>query len=607
MTSFNSDNLSPIRPSSLKIAAVSAVAIATALITGPTASAQAHKPLTNADGAATTVTDLLGDPKNTGIAAEIEAQILKRKIKTALGKKVSPSARNAARIAYAQGLFAPLWTPNSAELMMQINPMSRENGFVTGITDTEIRALINSRFSGTDKQRATADIRLTAIWLMVASKMSGGLSDKGNMVRSTEARTTRSDLVVALRKAGQDNPIDTLEDYQSKAPQYGALKNALIQYRQFAEDGGWMRIRAGKDMLEPGMDDPRVPALRTRLAAEGYTDFTPFRWVLAAADMDIGAAPTVYDEILAEKVKLFQAHHGLMQDGILGPATLAALNESVESKISRIERAMTYWRENSNLGARHIWVNVPSYRAEAWTGDRRDIAMKTIVGKKRTPSVSFSDEIEYIVVNPKWFLPIGLFKRQKLRKLRKDPGYAAAHNYEVFDRASGAKLDPYTIDWTEKGVARKIQMVQTPGPHNALGQLKIIFPNKHSIYLHDTPNRKLFDRDVRALSSGCIRLDDPVAMANWLTDGDDAVATNVFNATLQSRERERFYLDKHVEVHLTYLPSVVNPNGHVEFPADIYKKFKQPTLALETYSDDIDRVERVVDVNDATGSRTEAQ
>jgi len=604
MTQFKQEQILAARSAGLKFVAVSAAAISAALFTAPATFAQAHTPLASIDAPAVSADDLLGDPKGPEIAAQIEEQIMRGKIRKALGNRVSPGAREAARLAYAQGVFAPLWTQAAADQLLQIIPMAEANGFEATITKDALQDIIKARFEGTPKQRATADLRLTSAWLVMASKMSGGLSDEGSMVRSTEARPTRSNLVMALRSAGQTDPISELENYASQVPQYGELKDALQNYRQYAENGGWMQIRDGDDMLEPGMDDPRVPALRRRLAAEGYVDTIPFGWIYASVDMDLVESPTIYNELLAEQVKSFQSAHGLQQDGVLGPATLAALNESVESKIDRIERAMAHWRENADLGERYIWTNIPSYRVEAWTGDRRDISMKTIVGKKRTPSIAFSDEIEYIVVNPKWYLPIGLFKRQKLRKLRNDPGYAAAHNYEIFDRASGAKLDPYTIDWNQRGVARTIQMVQTAGPHNALGQLKIIFPNRHSIYLHDTPNRDLFDRDVRSLSSGCIRLDDPVAMANWLTDGDDSISTDVFNATLQSRERERFYLDNHVQVHLTYLPSVVNPEGQVEFPADIYQQFKNPTLAQGTYPDDIGE-ERVVDAVDDVNLRTE--
>ena len=132
---------------------------------------------------------------------------------------------------------------------------------------------------------------------------------------------------------------------------------------------------------------------------------------------------------------------------------MAALNESVESKIDRIQRAMNHWRENPNPGDQYIWVNIPSYRAEGWNNGVREISMDTIVGKRRTHTTSFSDEIEYIVVNPKWFLPIGLFKRQKLRKLQKDPGYAARKKYYIRDRETLEKGSAHDIDWNAPGVA----------------------------------------------------------------------------------------------------------------------------------------------------------
>ena len=563
--------------SALATAAVSALMLGA----GP-AFSETHPPLKRADGAQVITTSLIGQPKGSDIAVAIEERVMAGAIADRLDGKVSKGAMDAARQAYAQNVFAPLWTREAAEKLMKANPACRDEGVESGITDEQLRAAIDARFTGSAEERAKADLRLSATWLRLASTVSGGLSDQGGMVRSPEAAPARSDLVAALVRAASGDPVSEFKQFSSSAVQYRDLQRALKTYRKHAENGGWMRVRDGKEMLEPGMNDPRVPALRERLRAEGFV--APRRY--AALTQDMTAAPTLYDDALAGQLKAWQAAHGLKQDGVLGPATLAALNESVESKISRIQRSMDHWR-GFDPGEQYIWVNIPSYRAEGWKDGVREIHMDTIVGKKRTPTTAFSDEIEYIVVNPKWFLPIGLFKRQKLRKLRKDPGYAHAKKYKIYDRASGAELDPHAVDWNAKGVARRIQMVQSPGPHNALGQLKIIFPNKHSIYLHDTPDRHLFERDVRALSSGCVRLQDPVAMANWLTDHDDAISTKVFNATLESRERDRFHLDRHVQVHLTYLPAAVAPDGTIEFPADIYGKFKKATLAKGVYPDDM--------------------
>ena len=221
----------------------------------------------------------------------------------------------------------------------------------------------------------------------------------------------------------------------SNIHQVNNLRKAKTRYQDLVAQGGWKAIRSG-DKLEVGSEDPRVPAIRQRLYAEGY--YSKSRNYAALASFP--RTETTYDEHLAGIVKAFQARNGLADDGVIGPATLAAFNESAESKLKRIDKTLADWTAYEELGDTHIWANIPSFQAQAWRNDTLDIEMNTIVGTRQNSTVAFSDEIEYMVANPKWFLPTSLFIRQKLSKLRADPSYAAKHNYRIYDRASGAEL-----------------------------------------------------------------------------------------------------------------------------------------------------------------------
>ena len=544
-----------------------------------------HKPLT-AQSSVPVDIEALGEPKGRQITAEIEARVMNKKLRKRLKSKVSKGAIKAARQAYAQNLFKPLWTSVGAIQMRQVPELLAQHGLESEVTSADINALIDKRFSASEPSvQAQADLDLTALWLKLTSDISGGLSDDGTAINRRTDAPARSDLVVSLRKAAQGNPLGEMNGFEPSAPQYDKLQDALQRYRILETSGGWKSLRRG-EIVEPGETDPRIPALRERLSSEGYLS------VLSILPINRLASPeqsntslTIYDEITVEAVKAFQRRHSLKDDGILGPNTFDALNESAASKVDKIAESLQTWRSYDDLGEKHVWANIPSYTAIGYNNGKAEISMKTVVGKTQTKTPIFSDEAEYIVANPKWYLPIGLFKRQKLRKLREDPGYAARKNYIIFDRDTREELDPYTVDWNTPGISRKIQMVQDSGDFNALGILKIIFPNKHAIYLHGTPQKKLFDRSMRALSSGCVRLEDPKAFANWMTDNDTDIDTYKFNAVLESQERERFYFAQHVPVHITYVGVTVDENGQASFHRDIYKKLSPALMASENYED----------------------
>lgn len=532
------------------------------------------------------ISGLLGRGKTIDFSKELRTQIEDETFAAVLDKKVAPGAIDAARHAYAQSVYAPLWKKNAAEKLYDIPEIFESHGLESSLKEKDLRSLIEQRFTSENPEdRASAEIALTALWLKLTSQISGGLSDEGEGVKSVKDSPVRSELVTSLKDAAQGDPIQEMESFTSTAPQYRNLRKALENYKKETALSSWLSIPTEGDLIEPGVQDDRIPALRERLRAEGYLPYRDYFSLFPNIEEE--QEDLIYDEELQEAVKAYQAANTMNVDGVVGPATLDAMNESPESKINRIEAALDYWRHfdafNQQSGDQFIWVNIPSYTAEGWKDGQKDISMKTVVGKARTPTPDFSDQVEYIVVNPKWYLPIGLFKRQKLRKLRADPGYAAAHKYKIYDRSTGQEVSAYNINWYEPGISSKIQMVQTPGPHNALGELKIIFPNQNSVYLHSTPDKHLFEREARGFSSGCIRLEDPVAMANWITDHDSGVETTEFNETLKSRQRKHFYVENQIPVHITYVGVTATEDGVPTFHRDIYKKLADPSFVEEQY------------------------
>lgn len=578
------------RTNNFKSNLLTATLIGTVLSFALPAHSTNHGPLIIKNMGAISTSEIMGENEISALAKAIEIQIMDKALRTKLENKVSESAIDAARIAYAQSVFKPLWTREAADTLHDMPKVLASHGLASDFNKEALDILITNRFeSRNPNTQATAELKLTALWLRLASLASGGLTDQGEAVKSNFNAPVRSELTQSIKRAARGKPIAELEDFTPNAPQYLNLRRALEKYKKEASFRGWKAIPKGKGLIELSDEDERVPAIRQRLIDEGFLEpliSEPLKYVSLDASTDF-KTPNKYDEVLEAAVKSFQKKHGMEIDGVIGKATLRAMNESPQSKIKSIEAALDYWRNldayNQQSGDRYIWVNVPSFRVEGWNNGKLEIAMDTIVGKKRTPTPSFSDEVEYIVANPKWFLPIGLFKRQKLRKLRKDPGYAARHHYKIYDRSTREELDPYSVDWAEKGISRKIQMVQQPGAHNALGELKIIFPNRHTVYLHSTPAKNLFERDIRAFSSGCIRLDDPVAMANWITDHDEAIETEDFNRTLNAEERDTFNLKQHLPVHITYIGVTADEKGNPTFHRDIYDQLEKPSFVTEVY------------------------
>jgi len=364
-----------------------------------------------------------------------------------------------------------------------------------------------------------------------------------------------------------------LADQAPPFNQYRLLQKTLAEYRKIAAAGGWPSIPQGP-VLKPGSVDSRIQNVRNRLVITG----------------DLGATEIngdVFDHPLAEAVKKFQKRHNLSNDGVIGKQTLAAMNVSVDYRIQQIIINMERYRWLKPLhDERLVVVNIAGFEAAAGTQNNSDISMPVIVGNTYHETPVFNDTIEYVVFNPYWNVPPSIARKEMLPNLQKDPGYLKKHNMRIFQgwKPGAAELDATTIDWaqvTERGM-NGYHIRQEPGPDNALGSLKIIFPNEYSVYLHDTPAHNLFKKEARALSHGCIRMGKPAEMASWVLGGEEkGWSVERVKEVVASRKQLEVTLDQPVPVHILYRTVFIRPDEDaVYFYSDIYGRDKLLAQAL---------------------------
>ena len=222
-----------------------------------------------------------------------------------------------------------------------------------------------------------------------------------------------------------------------------------------------------------------------------------------------------------------------------------------------------------SLGERYILINVPAYQMQVMEGEKPVVAMRVIVGAPDTPTPLFSDEMTYVVFSPYWNIPESILRQETLPHLAKDPDYLRRNNLEVVG-TSGKTVDPSDIDWSDESVTHAVRLRQAPGPENALGLVKFIFPNHFNVYLHDTPGDRLFARERRALSHGCIRVEKPVTLAEYVLQGKPEWDEPHITTAMNAEHEQTVKLDRKLPVHIGYWTAWVEPDGNVSFTDDPY-------------------------------------
>ncbi|MDT7856572.1 L,D-transpeptidase family protein [Rubrivirga sp. S365] len=346
----------------------------------------------------------------------------------------------------------------------------------------------------------------------------------------------------------------------STVPARQRLEEALARYQQVAQGGGWSTVPDG-DLVEPGdTAATQVQALRDRLAASGE---------LGGAD----PAGDVYDGALVGALARFQATHGLAVDSLLGGNTRAALNESADRRVEQIQSTLARWDElpafPTGPDARYVVVNVPEFRVRAFEGGREALQMEVVVGAsydgRETPL--FHDKMEHVIFRPYWGVPASIASEELVSQgpsALERKGFEIAANYH-------ADADVYPMTWANLRRVRdgELRLRQTPGPDNALGLVKYMFPNQHAVYLHDTPADHLFEEADRAFSHGCIRLERPAEFGAWVLGPQGWDEARV-RENMTTGDREKVVLDEEIPVYIVYLPVWADAGGAVHFAQDVY-------------------------------------
>jgi len=375
-----------------------------------------------------------------------------------------------------------------------------------------------------------------------------------------------------------------LASLQPEIPQYKYLKKALAKYRSQSDARDEIHIPAGA-LIRPGGSDNRIELIAKRLDQLGYYDFKPQTNVEEDPNRDETVPSTsqrnVYNTDLVSAVKDLQEQSGLRRDGIIGRNTLSALNgQSNAEKIAKIILSMERLRWlPQDLKKKYVFINQAFFETWMMDNGKEIFRSDVIVGKPLHQTAVFMDEMEKVVLNPRWYVPRSIIYNEMMPKLYQNPYYLQDQGYEVMDR-KGRLVDSASINWAQYGEKNIPYNVRQPsGPKNALGRVKFLFPNQHAIYMHDTPAKSLFKKSVRSLSHGCVRVQKPMKFAEIILKTEGWTPQRIA-AAVASGKNQTVYLSKKIPVYLGYYTAWADAEGNVRIKDDIYSRDRILTQAL---------------------------
>jgi murein L,D-transpeptidase YcbB/YkuD len=425
--------------------------------------------------------------------------------------------------------YRPIWTPE------------REAGLAKMLATAEAHGLDPAAFALPVAKPEERDLLLSDAFMRYAQALAEGRVSSAKIESDWIMPGPSFDPAAALAAAAGGDPAEMLALLPPTHAAYQNLQAALQRYRGVAATGGWREVpEVGKAAkLKRGDKGPVIAALRRRLAVEGF-------FPEATGDS--------FDAELEAAVKRYQAQNGLAVDGHVGHETFLALNVSAAARVEQIRDNLERWREMPrDYPATRIEVNVPAAWLSVFDEGAPGLGMRAIVGAQEHPTPVLTAEMNAVLFNPPWNIPISIMKKEIIPHLRRDPGYMEKNHY-IFVTQHGYET-----------------MRQLPGPDNALGRIKFELPNVYDVYLHDTPSHSLFSRVLRSLSHGCVRLENPRELAlRVLAGGKKAWKLEDIDGAVAAGETHRVMLPHNIPVYLMYFTAFVDPAGTVEFRNDVY-------------------------------------
>ncbi|WP_084644775.1 L,D-transpeptidase family protein [Oceanobacter kriegii] len=493
--------------------------------------------------------------------------------------------------------YQPVWldnyelTPAARELIQALKETSADDwqryDYALHVLLREVHQLSNT------PERATAiDVLLTDAWMtytkqVLNQQLVPDTNENDHPVRrvsssDSDPRITDESVLNLLNDALQQRELPVLmEELVPQHRGYMALRKELNRYLELANRGDWQPLPVPLE-LQPGDRHPAVPVLRNMLVQYGDLESSAFQWLIDSRSETGSDASTpadeelLFDEPLSRALMHFQQRYGLEPSGRVDAETLSWLNLTPYQVAQKIALNMKRWRHlPADLGQRHVMVNMADYKLQYVEDGDVELEMKVIIGKlsRRTPVMTH--RISQMELAPTWVVPYRIATQYLLPKFRRKPEYIRDKGFQIVERVDGQDqfVNPDDIDWHQ--VSRRnfpYRIIQKAGGANALGSVKFLFPNPQSIYLHDTSQPELFSLDGRALSSGCVRVEKPMELAEVLLKGQLGWSRQRVEETIAQNRTTRLRLSNPVPVHLMYWTAWVNQDGQLQIRDDVYRR-----------------------------------